>query len=262
MSKFCVHGIVVASLLALSGCAKKTETQDPYESFNRQVFAFNTTVDKAVLKPVAEGYQFVTPTFVRTGVTNFFNNLSVPATFVNDILQGKARFAIVDVTRLIVNTTVGVGGLFDVATHMGITHHRNDFGKTFAYWTGDDRSDYLMLPFLGPSTFRDTAAIPFTVLSNPLFYVNNDAINYGGTALDFVNFRANLLPSDPLVYNAFDPYAAMRDAYLQTRNKAILHNNDEGDYHPGMAVKHEAFDSPYKQTQQAPKVEEEDFTFN
>ncbi len=249
------------SVMVLSACAKNTNTQDVYEAYNRKAFDFNITVDKTLIKPVAQAYDYVTPQFVRTGVTNFFNNLAVPGAFINDIFQGKGRFAIVDLARFVVNTTVGIVGLIDIADDIGIPDHRNDFGKTFAYWTGDVNSSYLVLPFLGPSTVRDTIALPFDAITDPLFYANNKKLYYGGNALNLINFRANLLSSDALLYNAFDPYAAMRDAYLQTRNKNVLQNNKMGDYYPGISLNSENFRSPYKHPSELPESDE-DFDFD
>ena len=207
------------TVLFAAGCAH-SPTYDPLEPVNRGIYKFNDTADTYVLKPVAKGYVAVTPGFVRTGVTNFFGNLTYPLTIVNQFLQGKPADGFSDMGRFLVNSTLGIGGLFDPATPLGLNRHDEDFGQTFGKW-GVGNGWYLMLPFLGPSTNRDLTgrivAIPF----NPTYYVSDGDVVLGLSALDIVNTRAMLLNADRLVRNQYDPYVFIRDAYLQRRRSQV-----------------------------------------
>ena len=210
------------TVLFAAGCAHSPtyDTLDPLEPVNRGIYKFNDTADTYVLKPVAKGYVAVTPGFVRTGVTNFFGNLTYPLTIVNQFLQGKPADGFSDMGRFLVNSTLGIGGLFDPATPLGLNRHDEDFGQTFGKW-GVGNGWYLMLPFLGPSTNRDLTgrivAIPF----NPTYYVSDGDVVLGLSALDIVNTRAMLLNADRLVRNQYDPYVFIRDAYLQRRRSQV-----------------------------------------
>ncbi|MBB88276.1 MAG: hypothetical protein CMP06_13425 [Xanthomonadales bacterium] len=210
------------TVLFAAGCAHSPtyDPLDPLEPVNRGIYKFNDTADTYVLKPVAKGYVAVTPGFVRTGVTNFFGNLTYPLTIVNQFLQGKPADGFSDMGRFLVNSTLGIGGLFDPATPLGLSRHDEDFGQTFGKW-GVGNGWYLMLPFLGPSTNRDLTgrivAIPF----NPTYYVSDGDVVLGLSALDIVNTRAMLLNADRLVRNQYDPYVFIRDAYLQRRRSQV-----------------------------------------
>lgn len=216
----------------LLGCANKNPTnpQDPYETLNRNIFKINTCLDKVILRPTAVVYNNLVAPPIQHGISNTLNNLVEPTTMVNDLLQGKFNFALIDMTRMLVNSTLGLGGLIDVAKHTGLPYHSNDFGKTFAYWSANKKSAYLMLPFLGPSTIRDTIGLPFAAGTNPLFYFNNNLVTYVPFAVYYVNTRAQLLTLDPMLNDAFDPYAAVRDAYLQRRNQQVIANAEQPDY--------------------------------
>ena len=146
-------------LSLLAGCATgpNANPEDPYESFNRGVYSFNDGLDKAVLKPVATAYHDVAPKPIRTGVSNFFGNLGDVWSFVNNLLQGRGSDALDSMVRVNVNTLFGLGGLLDIATEMGVQRHKQDFGLTLGHW-GVQTGPYLVLPLLGPSTLRDTAA--------------------------------------------------------------------------------------------------------
>lgn len=218
--------ILCAAALTLAGCAHSPtyDPSDPLEPVNRGIYKFNDAADTYVLKPVAKGYVWATPTFVRKGVTNFFANLVYPITIVNQFLQGKPAEGFSDTGRFLVNTTLGLGGLFDPATPLGLKAHDEDFGQTFGVW-GVGQGWYLMLPFLGPSTNRDLTGRLFAIPLNPTYYVNESEIVLGASALDVINTRAMLLNADRLVRNQFDPYVFIRDAYLQRRRSAVHDGN-------------------------------------
>jgi phospholipid-binding lipoprotein MlaA len=211
--------LAAASLLA--GCAtapgEARNPQDPYESFNRSMYAFNDGVDRAVLKPVATVYRDVTPSVARDGVTNFFSNLGDIWSFVNNALQGRAEGAYNSVVRFSVNTVFGIGGLFDIASEAGIARHKQDFGQTLGRW-GVPTGPYLVLPLLGPSTVRDTAALPVDWLGNPITAVNDIPVRNSLYALRLVDTRARLLnASDTIDSVAIDRYSLTRDVYLNLR---------------------------------------------
>lgn len=211
--------VALAMLVMLAGCAGRVAVEDrhpddPWEGFNRGVFAFNDTLDRAVLKPVARGYRWATPQPVQTGVGNFFSNLGEIRTTLNSLLQGKPGNAGRSTSRFLLNTTVGVAGLWDVATPMGITAEREDFGQTLGVW-GVGEGPYLVLPLLGPSTVRDTGGLPLDMVTYPVYYVENDKVRYGLTALRIVDVRAGLLDQEELIQG--DRYTFIRDAYLQHR---------------------------------------------
>jgi phospholipid-binding lipoprotein MlaA len=208
------------ALLTLLGCAAppaKKDPRDPWERVNRTTYKFNDKLDKAVLRPVAHGYQNVTPQFVRTGVSNFVDNLTYPVTIVNDLLQARFTMFARDTGRLLMNTTLGIGGLLDPATPAGLEKNSNDFGLTFGRW-GIPKGPYFVIPFLGPSDVRDgLGRIPAAYLS-PQNYVNDWRIQYSVWAVELLDARYRLLSTDPLVDSAYDPYLFVKNAYLQRRD--------------------------------------------
>lgn len=213
MNKWLKLGVAMLPLMA-SPVAYANEDADPWEGFNRAIFAFNDTLDKYLLKSVATGYDKVTPTVVKTGVGNFFNNLGEVTTIVNDLLQGKFAQAGLDSTRFLVNTTVGFVGLVDVGSRIGLERHDEDFGQTFGYW-GMGPGPYLMLPLLGPSTVRDTVGrVPDYYLS-VYDTIDEESTTYALRGLDIVDTRARLLEVEKMV--AGDRYTFFREAYLQRR---------------------------------------------
>ncbi|MEO8249341.1 MAG: VacJ family lipoprotein [Burkholderiales bacterium] len=224
-------GSIGLLLVLASGCATvdRPHADDPFESFNRSVFSFNEAVDKAVLKPVATSYEDYVPSMIRTGVNNFFDNLRDAWSFVNNVLQLKPAGAGDSALRFGVNTVMGLGGLLDVAGEMRIPRHTEDFGQTIGYWGGGP-GPYLVLPLLGPSTVRDTAALPVDVLvGNPLHYVDPLALRYSLTSLRIVDIRAGLLRTTALLSDvALDKYSFVRDAHLQFRRAAIGVGEDSG----------------------------------
>ena len=224
--------LVVASGLALAGCATKPDAhpQDPFEDYNRAMTSFNDSVDKAVLKPVATGYKNVVPSPIRTGVTNFFGNLDDLWSMVNYALQGKGEKAYNHMVRFTTNTVLGFGGLLDIATEMQLPRERQDFGQTMGYW-GIKPGPYLVLPILGPSTVRDTVALPVDWLGHPADEMHPVSTRNSLLGLRAVNLRANLLgATDTLEAASLDRYVLMRDFYLKQRD---MTGRDEDDDNAG-----------------------------
>jgi len=207
--------------LALSACVTlppdaPRSPQDPYERWNRGVYKFNDAIDRGVLKPVARTYTRILPEAVRIGIHNFFTNLDTPTVMINDALQGKLRAAGADLGRFLLNTTVGVGGLLDPATQVGIARNEEDFGLTLATW-GVHPGPFLEIPLLGPSDVRDAPAKLVDTYTNPRQYIKNSYVKYGLYGVYFVDVRASLLSLDPTLQSVYDPYVFIRDAYLQRR---------------------------------------------
>jgi phospholipid-binding lipoprotein MlaA len=216
-----------ASMLAafsLSGCITAgPNPDDPYEDFNRQMFAFNEGVDRAVLEPVAYGYRAVTNEPIREGVGNFTSNLNEPLTAVNHILQGKIPDAGATVGRFVINSTIGIAGIFDPAAAMGIQRTKEDFGQTLGAW-GVQPGPYLVLPLLGPSNPRDAFGMGGDLALNPLNYPefdNDDTIRVGIAALGGVNAREGAIEAFNDVRNQIDPYTTVRRLYDRTRAQDI-----------------------------------------
>ena len=210
--------------IALVGCATVPPSQrnprDPWQRVNRGTFKFNDALDRAIVKPVARTYVRVTPQLIRTGVTNFFNNLTYPDVIVNALLQGQLKPFARDTGRFVVNTTIGIGGLFDPATPMGLTLEARDFGQTFGKW-GAPSGPYLVIPFLGPSDVRDALGRVPDEFADPRHYIKNPYWDYGLLLLYDVKARADLLPLTDMAEKTFDPYAFERNAYLQHRDYMV-----------------------------------------
>lgn len=207
----------------LGGCASidSRDPRDPLEPFNREVHAFNDDVDRKIARPVAEAYQRHVPQPVRTGVSNFFSNLDDVLVLANDLLQLKVGQAASDFLRLAVNTVFGFAGLIDVATPMGLPKHDEDFGQTLGYW-GVGPGPYLVLPLLGPSTLRDSTGMVADWQGEPLAGVDDRGTQYTAIGLRAVDTRADLLQASRILDQAaLDPYAFMRDAYLQRRRSQV-----------------------------------------
>lgn len=219
--------VIIASLLTfamLSGCASQAN-KDPLEGINRGIYKFNDVTDKAVIKPVATAYKAVAPTPVRVGINNFFNNLGMVTTVLNDLLQFKLAYAFTDAGRFVINSTFGLAGFIDVAGMDKIERRKEDFGQTLGYW-GVDSGAYLVLPFLGPSSVRDaTGLVVDTATSDPITYTHNIGqirLHNQLRAAQFIDKRTELLIASDLVDEAsLDPYAFMRDAYLQRRANLV-----------------------------------------
>ena len=202
--------------------------RDPWEGFNRAVFRFNDTADRWVLKPVATTYRQVTPFFLQAGITNFFGNIGEVTNTVNSVLQWKWSRAGNDAGRFLVNSTVGVVGLFDVAKHMGLeANDGEDFGQTLAVW-GVPEGPYLVIPFVGPSTVRDVPGEVVDWYTNPLTYIDHEPTRYAFKFTDLVQTRAGLLKAETLLKG--DRYVLLRDAYLQRREYLIKDGELEDDF--------------------------------
>ena len=219
---------LVLSAALIAGCAAapgRTVNDDRWEGFNRGVYKFNDTVDRAALKPVAKGYKKVTPSFVRTGVGNFLSNLEYPATVINQFLQGKFVPGFKDTGRFLLNTTLGIGGLFDVATPVGLEKNDEDFGQTLAVW-GVPSGPFLNLPLFGPSSLRDAPARAVDWFTNPLQYTDLPwEAEWGERVINVVHSRSELLPLDETLQRTYDPYAFIRDAWVQQREFNVFDGN-------------------------------------
>lgn len=224
--KLVVTGLLVGLLSACSSVPKGyQDPRDPWQPYNRAMFHFNTDFDNAFLKPVAKGYRAIAPEPVDRSVTNFFANLGDISSAVNNALQFKLGRAGTSVGRLAVNSTVGIGGLFDVATNMGLPRHKEDFGQTLAVWRIGN-GPYVMLPLLGPSTLRDAVGRAGDAFLDPTYYVDAEALMWALTGTDIVDRRADLLVAGEILDEAaLDPYTALRDAYLQRRRAQVFDGN-------------------------------------
>jgi len=209
----------------LGGCASAGDPRDPLEGFNRVMYAFNEGLDTVLIKPAARGYDAVLPAPVRTGVTNFFGNIADLFIGVNNLLQGKPAEAAGDIGRVVINSTVGILGLFDVASAAGLEKHEEDFGQTFGRW-GVGNGAYLVVPVFGPRTLRDTAGLVLDVTADPVANIGDVSTRNALTALRLVDTRADLLPADKVIEEAaLDKYAYVRDGYLQRRRNLIHDGN-------------------------------------
>lgn len=212
--------IFLAIIVSISGCATTPQGEqnvDPFETVNRGFFQFNRDFDRAFLEPAADAYVKVTPQPVRTSVSNFFDNLGYLNVILNDFLQGKVEQGFWDTSRFVLNSTVGLAGVFDVATAMGLEEHNEDFGQTLGVW-GAGAGPYLVLPLLGPSTVRDAPGIPVTTVTSPLFYVDQAAVTVPVGGLGVVDARARQVGAFQFIEEAaLDPYVFTREAYLQRR---------------------------------------------
>jgi phospholipid-binding lipoprotein MlaA len=222
--------LTIATVALLVGCAPTNELlrddPDPFESYNRAMFAFNDAADKAVFKPVAQAYQTVLPDPVITSVTNFFSNLNDVVVLINDLLQFKLHQAAMDSSRIVFNTTFGVLGLFDVASRMELPKHNEDFGQTLGFW-GFGEGYYIVLPLLGPSTVRDTFGLVGNFYTNPVTWAtDSDAVEWSLWGLDLINRLAGLLRIErALADSQIEPYSFQRGAYLQQRRNLVYDGN-------------------------------------
>lgn len=215
--------LVLSATSLLSSCAtvSSPDKRDPWESFNRSVYAFNDSFDRAIARPVARTYQNYTPDAVQNGVSNFFSNLDDILVMVNDVLQFKFKQAAQDLSRFTFNTTIGLLGLFDVSTQFGLPKHNEDFGLTLASW-GVGSGPYVVLPFLGPSTVRDTTGLVADGYIDPVYDISDTEARWSVIILRAVNTRASLLQATKLMeQSGVDPYVFMRNAYLQHRESLL-----------------------------------------
>lgn len=210
-------------LVAASGCASTSahDPRDPFENFNRSMFSFNDTLDKVALKPAATVYSDVVPSFIQTGIGNFFGNIGDVWSTVNNMLQGRLERSFTGVMRVAVNTVLGLGGVLDIGSEAGLTRHKEDFGETLGVW-GVQSGPYVVLPLFGSSTVRDTAGLPLDIYGNLWNYKQPVIWRNVGSVVRAIDQRAALLSASNLVDDAaLDKYQFVRDAYLQRRANQI-----------------------------------------
>ena len=229
----CCASLILAAVF-VSGCSTlpkgsansdAMDERDPWENYNRKMFAFNRKVDKTVLAPAARGYKRIVPSPIRTGVNNFFLNLEEPVTIVNDLLQGKFIRAGKDTTRFLINSTLGLAGIVDIASDLNLDKNDEDFGQTFAVW-GFGSGPYIELPFLGPSNLRDGfGLVGEVVYLDPLDDLVPSKTEYALKVVEIIDLRSQFLGSEKVLDQQLDPYLYLRDAYRQRRRNQIYDGN-------------------------------------
>lgn len=216
--------LVVASLLLSTACAtvEVPNPDDPFESYNRTMYNINDKIDTYAIKPIAKGYKAITPGAVDTGVSNFFSNIGDVVVLVNDIFQLKFHQAASDLTRIVFNTFIGLGGLIDVSTEFGLPKHNEDFGQTLGYW-GVGSGPYLVLPIIGSSNIRDSAGfVVDTAEFDPLQNIPDKSERYNAIGLKYIDLRADLINASNIIdETAIDRYAYTRDAWKQHRKNLV-----------------------------------------
>jgi len=216
--------LLLAAAGLLSACATlppgERDPRDRFERTNRAVYRFNDSLDRHIARPLAKGYVKTVPQPVRSGVSNFFHNLFYPTVIVNDLLQAKLKSFASDTARLVLNCTIGIGGLFDPASQMGLPAGDEDFGQTLGKW-GVPPGPYMVLPIFGPSTVRDTVGFVGDQFTDPKTYVNNIYLSVGLSGMSLLDRRAQLLSTDDVLARAYDPYVFVRNAYLQRREYQV-----------------------------------------
>lgn len=229
LRRFVCLGAVVFMASILSGCMTIEQARggpgkrmDPWENWNRKVFSFNESLDEKVIKPVSTVYANVVPQPVRRSVDNFFANAADGWSAVNNVLQGKFEPAFQDVVRFTTNSVIGFFGILDIASEFGLEHHFQNFGQTLGAW-GMGAGAYVVWPLLGPSTVRDSIALPLDRAATPALVIDSGNAQVGITLLQIVNTRANLLGASKVIDDiALDKYTFVRDAYLQRRNSLVF----------------------------------------
>ena len=219
MNKFLLFLLLSFPLLA-------DEINDPIEDLNRDIFIFNEKLDEKILKPAALAYRKVTPQFARSGVTNFFNNLEEVDTTINQLLQGEIKYAFNDTGRFLINSTIGLFGLIDVASKMGLERHEEDFGQTLGVW-GFGSGPYIMIPFLGPSNPRDLLSRPISSFLSGTFAMEDDDVKFTLVGIDAIETRERLLDAETLIIG--DKYIFVKDAYIQSREYEINNGSTKDD---------------------------------
>ncbi|MBH8609934.1 VacJ family lipoprotein [Pseudomonas mohnii] len=223
----CVQVLTCAGFITLSPLAWANSDADPWEGINRPIFSFNDTLDTYALKPLAQGYQFVTPRIAQDGIHNVFNNLGEVKNLANNLLQAKFHSAGVDTSRFLLNSTVGLVGLIDIATPMGLRRSDEDFGQTLGHW-GVNSGPYLVLPLLGPSTLRDAPAVLPDAYANPVRYIGDVPTRNSLYGVGLIDGRAQYIKSEKLITG--DKYNFIRSVYLQSREFKIRAGNVEDDF--------------------------------
>ncbi|TAN64989.1 MAG: VacJ family lipoprotein [Methylobacter sp.] len=232
-TRLLVSSLVISSVLGGCATSSKVNEKDPWEGWNRGTQDFNDGLDKAVIKPVAKGYLWITPKFVDDGISNFFSNMNDIGVTINDFLQLKMAQGGMDASRFLINTTAGVVGFIDVAKMIDLPKHNEDFGQTLGFW-GVPSGNYLVVPFLGASSPREVAGAVGDALFNPLTYTfvfagggaAVSAVNAGAKTVDVTDTRADLMPTEKLVDEAsVDRYSFIKNAYQQ-RREYLLHDGN------------------------------------
>ena len=222
--------ILIPFLVAISGCSYQgnlaPDDSDPYEKSNRGFFEFNEKLDEAILEPVADTYDVVVPEVAQTGFINFIKNAESPINIVNLLLQGRPIDSLESLLNFSINSTIGILGIFDPASKMGLKTYDEDFGQTLGIWGFEDGS-YWMTPVLGPYTTRHTVGDIIDNLFNPLTYIDNGASRYGIKIFDKIQERSDLSPLEDELYGSYDPYQYLRDSYLDNRKYKL--NNGQVD---------------------------------
>ena len=213
-------------LLIFIGHVYSDQVNDPFEKFNRKTFELNERVDEKILKPIAETYSKFPPN-LKKGVSNFFNNLEDVETSINQFLQGKPKKSLNDISRFLINSTIGFAGFIDVASKIGFERHEEDFGQTLAIW-GVGQGPYIMLPGLGPSTLRDTLSRPVSSFTSVTFHMTDADVNISLKTIDAIETRERLLDVESLLSG--DKYSFVKDAYIQSTNYEIKDGIDVQDY--------------------------------
>jgi phospholipid-binding lipoprotein MlaA len=222
-------------LLVACGCATQPaappdqrSAADPWEPLNRHIHGFNDGLDKITLKPLAKGYEAAFPPALRTGISNFSQNLRTPLNIVNKFLQGNLRGGLSETGRFLANSTFGLGGLLDVATDMGLEQANEDFGETFAVWGVPD-GPYVVVPILGPHTLRDTFLIPLNIMGDLLLYYDNASVRDKIYLVRLVDLRQRLFSAEEFLEDSTDRYLSIRESYLQNREYRIYDGNPPED---------------------------------
>lgn len=229
-----IHRILaIGAVLLLSACASNKANEgsrsaaDPWESLNRPIHSFNQGVDNIIYKPIAKGYEFIFPSVVRQGVTNFSRNLRVPLVGINNALQGDGKGAANDFGRFMLNSTFGLLGIFDLATKDGMDRNDEDFGQTFALWGVPD-GPFVVVPFLGPNTLRDAFAIPLNLYADPLIHYDNSSVRDKLYGLRFIDLRQRLFAAEALIEDSPDRYVTLRESFRQRRQYLIFDGDPPG----------------------------------
>lgn len=224
-------GYATVAAMLLCACASNNATprdersaEDPWEPLNRSLYQVHDTIDRATLKPIARGYKKVLPNFVRRGVTNFSQNLFVPRSVINNFLQGKVEGGVRETARFLVNSTVGIGGLFDVTGAGGLPQHNETFRQTAAVW-GIPQGPFVFIPILGPFTLTDALILPLDLAADPLYHYDNSSVRSKIYVLRIINLRARLLTADKLIDESKDRYVTVRESFLQNRLYEIHDGN-------------------------------------
>ena len=219
--------LLIISLVTYSDEIIEETNIDPFEDINRVVFIISDSLDEAILRPTAEIYSEYTPLFVKDSVTNFFSNIAEIDTVINQLLQGKPKLAAQDSLRFLINTTIGVGGIFDVASRMGFERHDEDFGQTLGYW-GIDSGPYVFIPFVGPSTVRDVFGIPLSWYVSGSFAIEDDKTKIVFSFLDVIETRERILAAENLIIG--DKYEFVKDVFLQSREHSVQDGEVEDEF--------------------------------